>query len=72
MRQQDVRRPIETRRIPAPDCQRQRVSVQSLVEVVDGPHKGKTGTVAHVFKPHLWLHCRDVSKARLFSFSPSQ
>lgn len=53
-----------SRRVPAPDMHRQRVTAQSMVEIVDGPHKSKVGTVAHVKMPHLWVQCSAVHKVR--------
>ncbi len=53
-----------SKRASAPDYHRQAVAARSLVEVLDGVHKGKTGVVAHVHKPYVWLHCRDVVAVR--------
>eukprot|EP00892_Ulva_mutabilis_P001630 jgi/Ulvmu1/11468/UM077_0011.1 len=62
-KEQDIKRPVDnSRRVPAPDMHRQRVTAQSMVEIVDGPHKSKVGTVAHVKMPHLWVQCSAVQK----------
>lgn len=61
---QDIRKGLETKRIPARDCNDSRVSVGSMVELVDGPYRGKVGTVKHVYKMHVWLSCRDVTAVR--------
>lgn len=64
----DIKRPVEgSKRIPAPDCRRQRITAQCMVEIVDGPHKSKVGTVIHVSKPYLWVQCSGVPKARASS-----
>lgn len=62
-KEQDIKRPVDnSRRVPAPDMHRQRVTAQSMVEIVDGPHKSKVGTVAHVRMPNLWVQCSSVQK----------
>ena len=63
VKQPDIRRPMDgSKRAAAPDALRQAVSARSLVEIVDGKHKGKVARVEHVHKPHLWLHCQDVTQ----------
>jgi hypothetical protein len=65
VREVEIKRPVEgSKRIPAPDCRRQRITAQCMVEIVDGPHKSKVGTVVHVSKPYLWVQCPTVSKVR--------
>ena len=65
MQQQDIRKPLDnSKRVPAPDCNRQRVQASAMVEIVDGPHKGKAGKVVHVAKPHIWVHSQQVMQVR--------
>ena len=61
-RLQDIRRGLETRRLPAADCNNARISVGSMVEIMDGPYRGKGGTVQHVYKMHIWLKCPEVTQ----------
>lgn len=62
-KEQEIKRPVDnSRRVPAPDMHRQRITAQAMVEIVDGPHKAKVGTVAHVKMPHLWVQCQAVQK----------
>lgn len=64
-KEQDIKRPVDnSRRVPAPDMHRQRITAQSMVEIVDGPYKSKVGTVAHVKMPHLWVQCQAMQKVR--------
>lgn len=68
MKEVDIKGPVDSsKRIPAPDCRRQRITAQCMVEIVDGPFKSKVGTVIHVSKPYLWVQCTGVAKARLIS-----
>jgi hypothetical protein len=65
VKEQEIDKPVDnSTRVPAPDCRKQRVAAQCMVEIVDGPHKSKVGTVVHVSKPYLWVKCPAVSKAR--------
>lgn len=59
-----IKRGLDNRRVPAPDVARQRIVASSLVELLEGEHAGRSGVVVHVSKPHVWIHCRDVTQAR--------
>ena len=66
----DIKGPVDgSKRIPAPDCRRQRITAQCMVEIVDGPFKSKVGTVVHVSKPYLWVQCTGVAKVWLVQFA---
>jgi len=38
------------------DAQQNQVSVGDLLKVLDGPNKGRSGTIKHVWKSFIWLH----------------
>lgn len=58
----DMKRKIMTRNISAVDAQMENVESGSMVQVMDGPGKGLTLTVEHIWKGTLWGKARDIQE----------
>ena len=58
----DMRRKVNTRGLSAVDGSMETVEVGSMARVADGPGKGATITVAHIWKGVLWGKARDVAE----------
>ncbi|KNC55993.1 transcription elongation factor SPT5 [Thecamonas trahens ATCC 50062] len=49
-----------TRRSITLDSAGNNVGVRDVIRVLDGPHKGKQGTVKHIFRAHIFAHSASV------------
>ena len=58
----DMRRKVNTRGLSAVDGSMETVEVGSMARVADGPGKGATITVVHIWKGVLWGKARDVAE----------
>ena len=58
----DMRRKVNTRGLSAVDGSMETVEVGSMARVADGPGKGMTITVVHIWKGVLWGKARDVAE----------
>ena len=61
VRLHDMRRKVMTRGISAVDAQMETIEVGGMCRVVEGPGKGLTVTVQHIWKGTLWGKARDIS-----------
>lgn len=62
VRLHDMRRKVNTRNLSAVDGSMETVEIGSMCRVHDGPGKGLTITVVHIWKGVLWGKARDVSE----------
>jgi transcription elongation factor SPT5 len=58
----DMRRKVNTRGLSAVDGSMETLEVGSMARVADGPGKGMTITVVHIWKGVLWGKARDVAE----------
>jgi transcription elongation factor SPT5 len=58
----DMRRKVNTRGLSAVDGSMETMEVGSMARVADGPGKGATITVVHIWKGVLWGKARDVAE----------
>jgi transcription elongation factor SPT5 len=62
VRLHDMRRKLNTRNLSAVDGSMETVEIGSMCRVHDGPGKGLTLTVVHIWKGVVWGKARDVSE----------
>lgn len=56
----DLKRKIDSRRASTQDGARNEVNVNDIVEIVDGPLKGKSGTVRYIMRGFLFIQAREI------------
>ena len=62
VRETDMRRKVNTRNLSAVDGSMETVEIGSMCRVHDGPGKGLTITVVHIWKGVVWGKARDIAE----------
>ena len=53
---QEIQRKMQSSRAAALDKQKRHITPGEMVSVVDGPYKGQSGTIKHLYRSFVFLH----------------